>query len=360
MGSSILLLNLVIVGSPSDKAVESPKPQYEHGETRIPAASAGEPKREFSLKHAEDYLTRGAEAWAGQKKCVSCHTTAYYLQTFPRLHKHLGKPSKKMRDFFVAEFEELKGSAPKKFERGTSTAQVVYIAAGLAQWDRHITGKLSSETRAALDFMFDLQLENGTWQSLACWPPYESSAYQEATVALSAVIEAPGWLDAGKAGKLLRLKRYLRENDPPHDYARVLLLRAGLQSKDLLDDTRRGAITKRIWELQRADGGWSIRSFAKPDEWGDGDRTKKLQREPEFKNPPSDGHMTGLCVSILRDAGVPSSDPRIKKAVSWLLNNQRESGRWWTRSLNTDKYHFITYSGTCYPLIALAKCGELD
>jgi len=61
----------------------------------------------------------------------------------------------------------------------------------------------------------------------------------------------------------------------------------------------------------------------------------------------------------LRACGVPSDDARIRKSISWLLANQRESGRWWTRSLNTDKYHFITYSGTCYPLLALAKCGAL-
>ena len=32
------------------------------------------------------------------------------------------------------------------------------------------------------------------------------------------------------------------------------------------------------------------------------------------------------------------------------------SGRWWTRSLNTDKFHFITYSGTVFPLLALDAC----
>ena len=69
--------------------------------------------------------------------------------------------------------------------------------------------------------------------------------------------------------------------------------------------------------------------------------------------------MTGLAVLVLREAGVPAEDPRLKKAVKWLLANQRESGRWWTRSLNTDKYHYITYSGTAYPLLALAKCGVL-
>jgi squalene-hopene/tetraprenyl-beta-curcumene cyclase len=44
---------------------------------------------------------------------------------------------------------------------------------------------------------------------------------------------------------------------------------------------------------------------------------------------------------------------------AWLLRNQRQSGRWWTRSLNTDKWHFITYSGSAYPLLALSLCDAL-
>ena len=69
--------------------------------------------------------------------------------------------------------------------------------------------------------------------------------------------------------------------------------------------------------------------------------------------------MTGLSVLVLRETGILTDDPRLRKAVRWLVSNQRQSGRWWTRSLNTDEYHYITYSGTCYPLLALAHCNAL-
>ena len=32
-------------------------------------------------------------------------------------------------------------------------AEIIYTAAGLAEWDRHVTGKLSKETGAALELM---------------------------------------------------------------------------------------------------------------------------------------------------------------------------------------------------------------
>ena len=36
--------------------------------------------------------------------------------------------------------------------------------------------------------------------------------------------------------------------------------------------------------------------------------------------------------------------------------NQRESGRWFVRSLNTDKYHYITNAGTSFAVLALKAC----
>jgi squalene-hopene/tetraprenyl-beta-curcumene cyclase len=70
--------------------------------------------------------------------------------------------------------------------------------------------------------------------------------------------------------------------------------------------------------------------------------------------------MVGLAIIALRKAGLPSSDPRIQRGVQWLLSNQRASGRWWTRSLNRDGWQFISYSGTAYPMLALALCNALS
>ncbi len=84
-----------------------------------------------------------------------------------------------------------------------------------------------------------------------------------------------------------------------------------------------------------------------------------MKAEPDLANPPSDGHQTGLAVVVLREAGIPASDPRIQKAVTWIKSNQRASGRWWTKSLNTDSWHFITYSGTAFPVLALSLCDAL-
>jgi squalene-hopene/tetraprenyl-beta-curcumene cyclase len=362
--SPLFILTAALCATPSIFHAAPAKLQYNHQDIRIPAATADEPlAKALSIEKASAYLDAAAKAWAGQRSCVSCHTTGAYLRYRPALTARLGKPDSEMRGFFIAELNKLKAADRSKFNSGTRTAQAVYIAAGLAEWDKHVTKKLSGETVEALRFMVELQQENGAWQSLDCWPPYESSAYQEATVAVMAAASAPGWLqsdlDPRSRNGVRRAKEYLVHTAPPHDYARVLKLWAATQLPSLVQPDEGAGLIKMIWEHQNDDGGWSIRSFALPEEWGNGNRAGKLRKEPEFRSPPSDGHMTGLAVLVLRETGVPKDDPRLRKAVKWIKSNQRESGRWWTRSLNTDKFHFITYSGTAYSLLALEKCGEL-
>jgi len=53
---------------------------------------------------------------------------------------------------------------------------------------------------------------------------------------------------------------------------------------------------------------------------------------------------------------VPAADPAIQRGLDWLKANQRASGRWFTRSLNDDKDHYITDAGTCYAVMALRRC----
>ena len=180
-------------------------------------------------------------------------------------------------------------------------------------------------------------------------------------MAALAVSTAPGWRDEVQdeqtGAQVERLIEYLRTTELPHDYARVLLLWAATRMPDLIDESRQSELIDTVWKHQRADGGWSMRTFAEPEQWGQGNRTKRLLRESDRADPPSDGHMTGLAILVLRDAGIPSEDKRIQQGVAWLLANQRDSGRWWARSLNTNTFHYITFSSTAYALSALAKCG---
>ena len=361
------LRTLLSIFSVTTLAAAADQPQYEHGDISIAKATAEEPKLDkLSVSLAVDYLEKGTVAWNGQRKCITCHTNGTYMIVRPALTAKLGKPSEATREFFLSTLKTTVAEDRAKLKQSTRPAQVIYLAAGLAEWDAHVTKQLSPETEQALSLMFEIQLDTGTWGSLDCWPPYESDAFHEATVAAMAAATAPGWLkkiadakDEKLLGAVAKLKTYLRTETPPHNYSRTLLLWANSRMPGLVDDARKQELIAMLMQQQREDGGWSIRTFGTPETWGKGNRAKKLKEEPEFGAPPSDGHMTGLAIIVLREAGVPASDARLQKGVGWLKSNQRASGRWWTRSLNTDAWHFITYSGTAFPLLALQMCDAL-
>jgi squalene-hopene/tetraprenyl-beta-curcumene cyclase len=339
------------------------KPQYAAEGISLAAATRDEPIRsELSIEAALDYLEKGATAWAESRKCVDCHTTGVYMKMRPALTSAVGEPSETVRDFFIEQLRKSEAQGIEKLKNGIRPTQIAYLAQGLAEWDAHLVGKLSEETRDALSLMLKLQSADGSWGNATCWPPLESSSYHGATVAAMALATAPGFLaqmDQQQALVVAKLKKYLQTQPPPHDYGRLLLLWTATRFPDVMSDRLKQEVIEMVWRHQREDGGWSIRSFAAPERWGDGHRAGKLRAEPEFADPPSDGHQTGLVVYVLRESGVPANDERIQRAVTWLKTNQRQSGRWWTRSLNTDQFHFITYSGTIYPLLALRKCDAL-
>jgi len=347
-----------------DLSAQNPNFQYKFGDIEIAKPSIDEAAiGTFSLNAALDYLDKGAVAWARDQKCVSCHTTGTYMLIRPQLMEKAGKPSQELFEFFQSELKRQQARPREQLRFGSRSEEVIYLAAGLAQWDAHVAGKLSPTTEQALALMLDLQFPSGTWRVKDCWAPMESSPFHAATIAALAVATAPGWLGTPQTPELKRsverLKEYLRSDQAQNDYDRVSLLWAASRMPDLLTSDQRQHLVDLVLRLQRPDGGWALRSFSPPEKWGSGIRVDRLSKEPDYEHPPSDGHMTGLAVLVLREAGLPKDDRRIQSGVEWLRANQRKSGRWWTRSLNTDNWQFITYSGTAYPLLALSLCDAL-
>jgi hypothetical protein len=150
--------------------------------------SPEEAKIPFSPKLAVDYMEQGALAWSAEWKCVACHTNGSYMVVRPLMTAQLGQPSKEMRDFFVRSLQEELATDPEDQRPELDSTQAVYVAAGLAIWDAHVTHRLSPETVQALDMMFKLQRADGDWTiSDDNNPPLESNRYQLATVAARAV-----------------------------------------------------------------------------------------------------------------------------------------------------------------------------
>lgn len=299
----------------------------------------------FSSTKTAEYLDGVGVGWTRDRKCITCHTNMPYLTARPLLSGNDGW--KEVRAFLEKDVESWSSG-----EKPRGDAYVVATAFALAFNDAQQTGKLHPNTRTALDRMFDVQLKTGEWKWLKCnWPPLEHDDYYGATVAALAVGIAPGnyaGTDKGKIG-IEKLKTYFNRTPAPDLHHTAMLLWASTKLEGLMTaDEQKKAITA-LKAKQQKDGGWALPALGSYD---------RRDGTPNDSNAASDGYGTGFVAYVLLQAGVAKTDPVIDNGVKWLKSNQRESGRWYTRSLNNDKAHYITNAGTAFCVLALNEAGE--
>jgi squalene-hopene/tetraprenyl-beta-curcumene cyclase len=324
---------------PPSSAVKAPTPN-----------TSDEPlAAKFSAHKAAAFLDQVSLAWTAERKCGSCHTNYAYMLAQSAFGKTPSPAATEIRKFFEGRAANWDTAKPRW------DTEVVATAVTLAIHDAKTTGKLHPITRSALDRMWTLQQEDGAWDWLKCdWPPLESDDYYGAVFEALGVGLAPdGYADtpAAKAG-MEKVRRYLKDMPPPSLHHRIVLLWASLNTPGLTTPDEREATIEELLAQQRPNGGWSLASLG---EWK---RRDGLLNDPGCA--PSDGYATGLVVYVLRGAGLTSDHEAIRRGVVWLKSSQRESGRWFTRSVNNDKYHFIANAGSAYAVMALKACGELD
>jgi squalene-hopene/tetraprenyl-beta-curcumene cyclase len=302
----------------------------------------------YSPARAAEFLDGVSLAWTKERKCGTCHTNYNYMIARPALGVGQSKAMVEVREFFegrVAHWDDDQPKAKPQFD-----AEVVATAAALALNDSATTGRLHPLTRKALDRMWGLQREDGAWDWLDCkLPPYEHDDYYGATFAAVGVGQAPdGYRETETAREGLEdLRRYFRETPPPSLHHRTMLLWASTRIDGLMTPGQKDETTRTLLDLQRPDGGWNLPSLG---DW------KRRDGTPNDKGAPSDGFGTGFVVYVLRQAGLPSDHPKLRDGVAWLKANQRESGRWFTRSVNNDKAHYIANAGSGFAVMAIRAC----
>lgn len=324
--------------SPADDSVT-----LENVQTPQPNKADEPLAEEFSLTQAVRFLDTAALAWQKDRQCFTCHTNFAYLYARPAVsagaesHRQVRASAEKL----VSE------RWPDKGPRWD--AEVVAAAAALAYNDAATTGHLHETTRAALERMWTLQKADGGWSWLKCdWPPMESDDHYGVTLAAIAVGAAPdGYASSEDAQKgLLGIRRWLAENPPPTMHHRAMLLWAASYLPDLLTADEQQETVRQLLDLQKSDGGWGLATLGN---WSREDETPQ-------DTVSSDGYGTGFVLFVLRRSGLPASAEPAQRAVAWLKTHQRESGRWFTRSLHKDSHHFISHAGTAMAVMALQSC----
>jgi squalene-hopene/tetraprenyl-beta-curcumene cyclase len=296
----------------------------------------------WSPDKAADFLDGVSLHWTREKKCGTCHTNYPYLMARPRLQLESDmRHYREVRAFFEDRALNWDKNKPRW------DAEVVATAVSLAISDRHTTNKLHAATQAALARMWKLQKENGSWDWLKCdWPPMEHDDYFGVVYAAVGIGIAPGNYSSSPIAQagLEKMRGYLKKNQVPDLHHKTWLLWASYRIPDFLSDSEKKAAIAELRSKQREDGGWSLPSL------GSYKRRDGTDNDPKAD---SDGYATGLVLCVLKEAGLEKDDEAIRKGIHWLQTHQTESGRWYTRSLNNDKAHYITNAGTAFAVWAL-------
>jgi len=373
--AAILLVSCAALAADAPKPKPKPEFQYKSGDIEVSIPTADEPRvKAFNadtVRAAAAYLDNGSISWVREKTCINCHTTGPYMSERPAWSKAMGPPKEEVLADFVKSVPA-KPAAVKETEKeglkyypGSWTT--IWRSLGLAEWDKHVTGKLSEHTDRSLRDMLLRQSDNGAFVSYGeVEIPHITTDFELTLQAARAITAAPGWLAGLKDPELIarvdRMKAWLRDAKPRNDFDRVLRLQLASYLPDLVTRENRDEALALLSRKQHADGGWSTRDMSPVSDWHFkmSDTVLKLIASlPDAANPESDAYMTALAIVLMRQNGVPADDGRVRRGVEWLKREQRVSGRWWMHSLYRGNYHYITYIATCEALKALALCGEM-
>lgn len=303
-----------------------------------------------------------------QTVCVSCHTSLVYALARPRLEATLHETPASPRQELLANVQKrvrLWGQIPPYYQDHVSTSrgtEAILNALILTDEDAR-QGHLAPDTLAALDDMWALQKTAGP--DAGGWPwlqtgnqPFEATDadYFGATLVALTVSRTPDEYRARPAVRdnLTRLRGYLLRDYPQQPlFNKIHLLWAASQWPELVTPAMRDDVEAQIWSQQRDDGGWSLSSLILAD-W--------KRRDGASPSRSSDGYATGLIALVLQDAGLPRSDARLSRGLSWLQDHQSTwNGRWTANSPNRSygflgqQRHFMDDTATAFAVLALTE-----
>lgn len=357
------------------------------------APSLGVAARSWNPAVAASYLDQRGSWWAAwpvaardhDTFCISCHTAVPYMLARPALRAVLGElvPTNAEKTLLsnvtrrvqlwksVAPFYNDQRDHPDEAARSRST-EAVLNALLLASHDAE-SGKMTSDTRAAFDYMWLLQRNTGDASGSWLWlqfnnEPWEAhdSEYYGAALAAIAVGTAPenyrSTPDIQHHFKLLR-DYFSREYTKQSVINHVVLLWASERWPGLLKPEQQATIVNEVVDKQLADGGWNLASLVWTwRDWSPLSFFKMWRSDASPLAGKTDAYATGLVTFVLEQAGLPSGEAHVRRGMAWLTRNQdKTKGLWRSYSVNgrpdpsSDVGLFMSDAGTAYAVLALTS-----
>jgi hypothetical protein len=307
-------------------------------------------------------------SWAPANKmgvpCVSCHTGETYLLVRPALRKALGESQP--TEYETSLLNSLRSRVGKKTTKEMFGENAKEPHASQSAGVESIFAAMFLGTEA-FDRMWSLQLADGdakgawNWNTfdLDPWEMPESTFYGAALAAMATGEAPPEYRDRPEVKeRIASLTAYLQRELPAQPlHNRLIALWASTKFAPAVPATMQRSILEEVWRKQQSDGGWTMESLGA---W------KEHPKAP--KSAGSNTYATGLTAFVLEKSGVPSDDPRLIRALTWLKAQQNpEFGYWDASSLNKPyaadypPVLFMRDAATSYAALALleAKSDKL-
>ena len=274
----------------------------------------------------------------GTTSCISCHSAVPYLLARPALRKAMQIIEPTPQEIRLLKeraqrVDTYPGHQPLSDSKhgGEHGTEAVFNALILARQDAHEKRAQPSElTRKAFRQLWDTQGPDGAWDWMDFVEEPDESAdarYYGAALAALAVGTVRGLLDGGELdppGYVDKLRAYLTGGFAEQNlYRRTWMLLASTRLAGLLDRKQREVVIAELRGKQDSDGGWSLHKLG-PWRWSRTTPPFAPQGKPDTSLlEKSDGYATGLIAYVLRQTGLPASDPALKSALEWLKANQK-------------------------------------
>jgi squalene-hopene/tetraprenyl-beta-curcumene cyclase len=349
-------------------------------------------QRAWDVDAAAAYLDRRMTWWEGWRAaaradgtfCFSCHTAVPYAMARPSLRAVQGEAAptadeRRMMDDVrkrvrlwktIGPFYLDDPHAPGKTAESRGTEAV--LSALTLVWADAREGRLSADTRLALENMWGEQLTGGpgrgAWAwldfGLAPWEIAESQYYGAALAALAVGVAPDGYASEPSVREHLgALRDYLQREYPAQSlHHRLIVLWAAQSLPDLLSSGQRGALIAEVLRAQNTDGGWSLSKLI-----------PSCNERVLLKDGASDGYATALATLVLEQTRDAQISAQIARGRQWLVDNQQGHGGawlrgreefWTTESLNKHRNpfsnvgRFMSDAATAYAVLALTQTPE--